>query len=165
MRKVLIILFAFAMFFGCNPVDGQDLTRTGGVNGSIGTYDSRASDTISANQDTVYVDFFFNPKGTANWLSDINIHFDKVTDGVVGTDSIIIEPFGKIFASDSYSSIGTEDIYYMSADTTITFSEHSTGDYIRYIRIAVIHVGTGGKVKFGGDNSVSNDDIEIKGWW
>jgi len=166
MKKYFYIILAILLLFACKA-DGQDVSRLGKVpgNGSRGYYKANASDTVSNNQDTLEVEFLFIPARPV--FTDINVYLDTVVSCTHGTDSVKIEPFGKIFEDDTYSSIGTAVYYEASVDTTVTFQEHSTADYTRYMMIRVTHIGNAsstGVVGLGGVNATKNRDIEIKEW-
>lgn len=167
MKNIINILLLLLVSF---VINAQDLTRSGIVvdnaSGfqSYGYYLGVAADSISKNQDTVYVDFQFGTRVPVD--SYFALHFDAVT-ACSTSDSVKIEPLAKVLKTDSYASIGTAVYYQASADTTVTFTETSSADRIRFLRFRITYIGAedNGHVRlYNSANAQDSKHIEVKLW-
>ena len=158
MKNLLIIaLLALVASAGA-----QDLSKYGRFNNTYGYYNATVVDTLSSNQDTVDIEFALSAESGSLW--DLNVNLDSII-GLGEDDSVSIEPYGRMFNTDTWSSIGSIDYWDTPADNPITFEETSTRDFINRVRVRFIYIGTTGKATLNNANTTdSGRDIELKIW-
>lgn len=81
------------------------------------------------------VNYEVNFQTPTPYLYDAVVNLDSM-----GTDAgAVVTLYGKLWDSDSYSSIGSAVTWAgTSADTTIKFSEHSSDQYYQYLKVGVV---------------------------
>lgn len=158
MKNILVILLAFAAL----SLNAQDVQKNGKFKDSYGFFRAAVSDSITDNQDTLEITFLMQPDQSVLWHADVHI---DTTVTFPANDSIKVEPFGKVFASDSWASVGTAQYFDGNEGGSLSFSETSTADFIRYLMVRITYIGGAGTGKATLYNANSGKEIELKGWF
>lgn len=94
---------------------------------------------------------------TLNKPDDVFYDIKVELDSVSGTPDYDIDLKGKVFEGDSWTDLETDVTWDgTSSDTTVTFQEHSTAEFMRYLQVQI-----NGQASTG---AATVTNVELKIW-